>query len=168
MSTRTLTLDLQSPAFSDGFPIPQDYTVDGRNFSPPLRWSDPPEGTKSFALVCGDPDAPRGTFTHWVLFNVPAEDREVPPNVAPTPDLTSGARQGTNDFGRIGYGGPAPPPGGPHRYFFKLYALDVKLGLPAGASRERLLEAMRGHQLAEGRLFGVYGRPTKGQGREQR
>jgi hypothetical protein len=158
MSGRTLSLNLRSPAFSDGFPVPQDYTADGRNFSPPLEWSDPPEGTRSFVLVCEDPDAPRSTFTHWVLFNLPPEARELPPNVAATPDVDGGARQGKNDFGRIGYGGPAPPPGAPHRYFFKLYALDTRLGLPAGATRQQLLEAMRDHQLAEGRLFGVYGR----------
>jgi Raf kinase inhibitor-like YbhB/YbcL family protein len=158
MSGRTLSLDLHSPAFSDGFPIPTDYTADGRNFSPPLRWHDPPEGTKSFALLCEDPDAPRGTFTHWVLFNLPAEARELAPNVPPTPDLDGGIRQGKNDFGRTGYGGPAPPPGAPHRYVFKLYALDTRLGLSAGATRAQLLEAMRGHQLGEGRLLGVYGR----------
>jgi len=158
MSGRTLGLDLRSPAFSDGFAVPQDFTADGRNLSPPLQWNDPPEGTRSFVLVCEDPDAPRGTFTHWVLFNLPAEARELPPNVAPTPDLDGGVRQGKNDFGRIGYGGPAPPPGSPHRYFFKLYALDTRLGLPAGATKQQLLEAIRDHQLAEGRLFGVYGR----------
>jgi Raf kinase inhibitor-like YbhB/YbcL family protein len=158
MSSRTLTLKLHSPIFSEGFPIPPDYTADGQNTSPPLSWNDPPEGTKSFALICDDPDAPRGTFTHWLLYNLPADARELPPNLAATPDLPDAARQGTNDFGRIGYGGPAPPPGKPHRYFFKLYALDVKLGVPSGATRAQLLEAMRGHQLAEGRLFGVYGR----------
>jgi len=161
MSGRTFGLDLQSAAFSDGFPVPRDYTADGRNFSPPLSWSDPPEGTKSFALICEDPDAPRGTFIHWVLFNVPGDARELPPNIASTPDLDGGTRQGQNDFGRIGYSGPAPPPGAPHRYYFKLYALDTKLGLPPGASKEQLLEAMRGHLLAEGRLFGVYSRPNK-------
>jgi Raf kinase inhibitor-like YbhB/YbcL family protein len=161
MSGRTLSLALESPVFSEGFAIPQDYTADGRNFSPPLRWRDPPEGTKSFALVCEDPDAPRGTWTHWLLFNLAAETRELPPNVAPTPDLDDGARQGKNDFGRIGYGGPAPPAGAPHRYIFKLFALDARLGLPAGATRDQLLEAIRGHQLAEGRLFGVYGRTRK-------
>jgi len=160
MSGRTFGLDLQSSAFSDGFLLPQDFTADGRNFSPPLSWSDPPEGTKSFALICEDPDAPRGSFAHWVLFNIPAQARELPPNIPSTPDLDGGARQGTNDFGRTGYGGPAPPPGAAHRYFFKLYALDTKLGLPAGATKEQLLAAMRDHQLAEGRLFGVYSRPN--------
>jgi Raf kinase inhibitor-like YbhB/YbcL family protein len=162
MSSRALGLDVESPAFSAGFPIPRDCTADGSNASPPLRWSDPPEGTASFALVCEDPDAPRGTFTHWVLFNLPPGARELLPGVPPDPDLTSGARQGTNDFGRLGYAGPSPPPGAPHRYFFKVYALDARLGLPAGATRDQVLGAMRGHHLAEGRLFGVYGREKKG------
>jgi len=158
MSSRTLEIDLTSPEFSEGFPIPADYTADGRNASPPLRWGDPPGGTVSLALVCEDPDAPRGTFTHWVLFNLPPDTRELPPEVPPVPDLPNGARQGTNDFGRVGYGGPAPPPGKPHRYHFRLYALGARLGLDAGATHHQLLEAMRDHKLAEGRLMGVYGR----------
>jgi Raf kinase inhibitor-like YbhB/YbcL family protein len=151
-------LGLKCPSFSEGFPIPKEYTADGQNASPPLQWGEPPAGTKSFALICDDPDAPRGTWVHWVIFNIPANARELGPGVAAEATLANGARQGTNDFKRIGYGGPAPPPGKPHRYFFKLYALDALLGLSPGASKEQLLEAMRGHQLAEGRLFGVYGR----------
>jgi Raf kinase inhibitor-like YbhB/YbcL family protein len=158
-----ITLSLQSPAFSDGFQIPVDYTADGTNASPPLRWADPPEGTKAFALVCDDPDAPRGTFTHWVLFNLAADVRDLPPGVPPDLTLPTGARQGTNDFGRVGYGGPSPPRGPAHRYFFKLYALDSMLGLDPGATKAELLAAMRAHQLAEGRLIGVYGRPPNGQ-----
>jgi Raf kinase inhibitor-like YbhB/YbcL family protein len=157
-----VTLGLQSPAFSDGFLIPVEYTADGANVSPPLRWADPPEGTRSFALVCDDPDAPRGTWVHWVIYNIPADARELPPDVRPEFTLPNGARQGMNDFGRIGYGGPSPPPGPAHRYFFKLYALDAPLGLAPGATKEQLLEAMRGRQLAEGRLIGVYGRQPKG------
>src|SRR5262249_41920268 len=129
MSTRTLALDLQSPAFSEGFPIPRDHTADGRNASPPLRWSDPPEGTRSLALLMEDADDPRGSTTHWVLFTRPADARELAPDLPPVPDLPNGARQGTNDFKRIGYGGPAPSPGKPHRYHFRLYALDTGLGL---------------------------------------
>lgn len=157
-----VNLNLTSPTFSDGFPIPTDFTGDGANFSPPLRWDDPPERTQSFALICDDPDAPRGTFTHWVLFNLPADTRELAPDVRPDFTLSNGARHGLNDFGRVGYGGPAPPPGTAHRYFFKLYALDGMLALPAGATRAQLLDAMRGRQLAEGRLIGVYGREKKG------
>jgi len=154
------TLDLDSPAFSPGFPLPRNHTADGLNESPPLRWGSPPEGTRSFALVCDDPDAPSGTFVHWVLFNLPPDLRELPPGVPADADLPGGVRQGTNGLGRIGYLGPSPPAGRPHRYFFRLYALDTRLGLPAGATREQLLAAMRDHQLAEGRVFGVYSRPN--------
>ena len=157
-----VSLNLKSSAFSDGFPIPVDYTGDGANASPPLAWSDPPAGTQSFALVCDDPDAPHGTFTHWVLYNLPAAARELSPDVRPDFTLSNGARQGMNDFGRIGYGGPAPPPGPAHRYFFKLYALDGVLGLAPGATKQQLLDAMQGRQLAEGRLVGAYGRQKKG------
>jgi Raf kinase inhibitor-like YbhB/YbcL family protein len=156
-----VTLNLHSPAFTDGFPIPVDHSADGANVSPPLRWADPPAGTQSFALVCDDPDAPRGTFTHWVLFNLPADTRELAPDVRPEFTLPNGTRQGLNDFGRVGYGGPSPPPGPAHRYFFKLYALDGMLALPAGATKAQLLDAMRGRQLAEGRLVGTYGREPK-------
>ena len=154
-------LHLICPSFTEGFPVPRDYTADGQNASPPLAWTDPPEGTRSFALVCDDPDAPRGTWVHWVVWNIPADARELPPGLPPEASLSNGARQGSNDFGRIGYGGPAPPPGKPHRYFFKLYALDTLLALDGGATKEQLLEAIRGHQLAEGRLFGVYSRTAK-------
>ena len=154
-------LGLKCPYFSEGFPVPKDYTADGQNASPPLQWGEPPAGTKSFALICDDPDAPRGTWVHWVIYNLPADVRQLGPAMPAEATLPNGARQGTNDFKRIGYGGPAPPPGKPHRYFFKLYALDALLSLAPGATKEQLLEAMRGHQLAEGKLFGVYGR-TKG------
>jgi Raf kinase inhibitor-like YbhB/YbcL family protein len=161
MNDHPNTLGLTSPAFSEGFAVPQDCTADGRNVSPPLAWRDPPAGTVSFALICEDPDAPRGTWTHWVLFNLPADVRELPPGVPLTPTLATGARQGTNSFGRIGYGGPSPPPGPAHRYVFKLYALSGKLPLDTGATREQVLEAMRGLHLAEGRLIGVYGRAPR-------
>lgn len=156
-----VSLNLRSAAFSDGFPIPAEYTGDGANGSPPLAWADPPGGTQSFALVCDDPDAPHGTFVHWVLYNLPADARELPPDVRPDFTLPNGARQGINDFGRIGYGGPAPPPGPAHRYFFKLYALDGVLALSPGATKQQLLDAMQGRQLAEGRLVGAYGRKHK-------
>jgi Raf kinase inhibitor-like YbhB/YbcL family protein len=145
--------------FEDGEPIPREYTGDGRNDSPPLWWSDPPEGTVSFALVCDDPDAPRGTFTHWVLFDLPGHCRELKAAVSGSPTLPNGARQGLNGFGRLGYAGPAPPPGKPHHYVFELYALDAPLGLDSGATREQVLEQMHGHQLARGKLIGVYERP---------
>ena len=126
--------------------------------SPPLHWSEPPEGTQSLALICDDPDAPVGTWVHWVLFNLPAETRELEEGLPTTETLSNGAKQGKNDFGKIGYGGPAPPKGKPHRYFFKLYALDKAVDLSPGATKAKLVEAMKGHILAEGQLVGKYGR----------
>jgi Raf kinase inhibitor-like YbhB/YbcL family protein len=153
-----MRIELTSTAFQEGQTIPEPYTGDGRNLSPPLRWLDPPAGTKSLALICEDPDAPRGTFTHWVLFNLPAESRELDEGVPPESTLPDGTAQGTNDFGKPGYGGPSPPPGKPHRYVFKLYALDTRLDLGSGATKHQLLETMDGHVLAEGQLVGRYGR----------
>ena len=153
-----MALELTSTAFQEGATIPQQYTGDGRNVSPPLKWTDPPAGTRSLALVCEDPDAPRGTFTHWTAFNLPAESKEVSEGVPVEATLPNGTAQGTNDFGMAGYGGPKPPPGKPHRYFFKLYALDKRLDLQAGAGKEDLRAAMKGHVLAEGQLMGTYGR----------
>jgi len=153
-----MTIELSSSAFEEGESIPRKYTGDGTDVSPPLTWSEPPAGTQSLALVCDDPDAPRGTWVHWVLFNLPSDLRELPEHVPPDAVLKNQARQGRNDFGKIGYGGPAPPRGKPHRYFFKLYALDVVLPLTAGASRSQLLGAMEGHILAEGQLMGKYQR----------
>jgi Raf kinase inhibitor-like YbhB/YbcL family protein len=153
-----MTIQLTSTAFGEGENIPKRYTADGENVSPPLRWSDPPEGTKAFALICDDPDAPRGTWVHWVLFNLPADQREVEEGVPAQEVLANGAKQGKNDFGKVGYGGPAPPPGKPHRYFFKLYALDTPLDLAPGATKGQLVAAMKGHVLAEGQLMGRYGR----------
>lgn len=149
---------LKSPQWSGGSEIPRQYTCDGADISPPLEWSTAPEGTKSFSLVTEDPDAPGGTFFHWVLYDLPAAARGLPENVSPQKDLPDGARQGRNSFGKIGYGGPCPPPGPAHRYFFRLYALDKKLDLPAGAGREELDRAMKGHVLAETELMGRYKR----------
>jgi Raf kinase inhibitor-like YbhB/YbcL family protein len=153
-----MTIELTSTAFRQGEAIPRDYTGDGRNVSPPLAWREPPAGTRSFALVCEDPDAPRGTFTHWVLFNLPAESRDLSEGVPAQATLPNGAAQGVSDFGKVGYGGPAPPAGKPHRYFFKLFALDRQLDLPAGATRPQVLAATKGHVLAEGQLMGTYAR----------
>lgn len=153
-----MTIELTSPAFQLGTTIPKQYTGDGADRSPPLCWSDPPSGTKSLALICDDPDAPRGTWVHWVLFNLPATTRELEEGVPTTEVLGNGAKQGKNDFGKIGYGGPAPPKGKPHRYFFKLYALDVVLELKAGATKATLVDATKGHILAEGALMGTYER----------
>jgi Raf kinase inhibitor-like YbhB/YbcL family protein len=151
-------MQLTSPAFREGDTIPKQYTCDGEDLSPALQWSGAPDTTKSFALICDDPDAPRGTWVHWVLFNLPADTQELAGTVAAQKVLPSGAKQGTNDFRKIGYGGPCPPKGKPHRYFFKLYALDTLLDLPDAATRQQVLTAMKGHLLAEGQLMGKYGR----------
>jgi Raf kinase inhibitor-like YbhB/YbcL family protein len=153
-----MSIELTSTAFHAGVTIPKQYTADGAGSSPPLRWSDLPAETKSVALICDDPDAPRGTWVHWVLFNLPAQSRELEEGVPTTETLGNGAKQGKNDFGNIGYGGPAPPKGKPHRYFFKLYALDVAVDLAPGATKAQLLKAMKGHILDEGQLVGTYGR----------
>jgi hypothetical protein len=152
-----MPLKVSSPAFQEGDLIPQTYTCDGRNVSPPMAWAGAPADAKSFALICDDPDAPVGTWVHWVLFNVPAGTSELPENVAPEKTLAFGERQGRNSWGKIGYGGPCPP-GGTHRYFFRVYALDTLLSLEAGASREQVDKAMQGHILAQGHLMGRYRR----------
>jgi Raf kinase inhibitor-like YbhB/YbcL family protein len=153
-----MKIELTSTAFGAGENIPKQYTGDGKDVSPPLHWSDPPQGTKSLVLICDDPDAPRGTWVHWVLFNLPGDQRELEEGVPTQEALPSGATQGKNDFRKIGYGGPAPPPGKPHRYFFKLYALDLLLDLAPGAIQSEVVAAMQGHVLAEGQLMGRYGR----------
>jgi Raf kinase inhibitor-like YbhB/YbcL family protein len=151
-------MQLSSPAFQDGDTIPVKYTADGNDFSPPLTWAGVPAGAKGLALICEDPDAPRKTWTHWVLFNIPPDATGYSDGVPARDELPDGARQGKNDFGKIGYGGPSPPPGKPHRYYFKLFALDAKLDLPAGATKDQVLAAMKGHVLGEGQLLGHYGR----------
>jgi hypothetical protein len=151
-------MHLSSSAFIDGSSIPTEHTADGKNISPELHWSGEPVGTQSFVLICDDPDAPRGTWVHWVLFNLPPEVHKLPTHVLPERVLSNGARHGTNDFHKIGYGGPAPPPGKPHRYFFKIYALDTMLDLKEGATKHQVETAMKGHILAEGHLLGKYSR----------
>jgi Raf kinase inhibitor-like YbhB/YbcL family protein len=153
-----MSIDITSPAFLDGQNIPRECTADGHNRSPALAWHDPPPGTTSLALICEDPDAPRGTFTHWVLYNLPPDARSLPEGLSTEATLPDGAAQGANGFGKVGYGGPSPPPGKPHRYYFKLYALDVRLDPHPGMTRNQLLAAMKGHVLAEGELMGKYGR----------
>lgn len=153
-----MSIEFTSTAFQQGTPIPKQYSGDDADQSPPLSWSEPPTGTKSIALICDDPDAPRGTWVHWVLFNLPPTVRELEEGVPTTATLGSGAKQGKNDFGNIGYGGPAPPKGKPHRYFFKLYALAVTVDLPPGSTKADLEAAMKGHILAEGQLMGTYKR----------
>jgi Raf kinase inhibitor-like YbhB/YbcL family protein len=152
-----MTLNLTSTAFEEGGMIPAQYACDGQNVSPPLAWSNLPEGTKTLALIADDPDAPRGTWVHWVIYQIPATEHGLSENVPTRETLDGGARQGKNDFKNIGYGGPCPP-SGTHRYFFKLYALDASLDLVPGATKDQLLKVTEGHVLAQGQLMGRYAR----------
>ncbi len=145
-------LELTSPAFDDGEPIPAKHTADGKGTSPPLAWDFVPEGTRTLALIVHDPDAPSGDFVHWLAWNIDPESGGLDEGV-PAPG------QGTNGFGRAGYGGPSPPGGhGAHRYFHHLYALETELDLEPGAAREQLRDAIDGHVLAEAKLMGTYER----------
>ena len=150
-------MELTSSAFSNGDRIDSRFTCDGTNLSPALSWRNVPAGTKSLALVCDDPDAPMGSWIHWVYFDIPPGIDGLEENVPPVDHPEAGGTQGLNDFRRKGYGGPCPP-GGTHRYFFKLYALDRKTGLPPGTDRRKLLHAMDGHILGSAELVGRYGR----------
>jgi hypothetical protein len=150
--------ELTTSSFTAGGNIPKQFTCEGEDISPSLVWTEPPPGTQSFALIMDDPDAPMGTFVHWVAYNLPATTRQLPDRVPRNDDLAGGGLQGRNDFGRTGYGGPCPPPGKPHRYFFKLYALDSKLNLQSRIRKKDLEQAMKGHVLAEAQLMGRYGR----------
>ncbi len=155
--TEIATIKVTSPAFQDGQMIPQQYTCDGDNISPALNWEAVPDGTKSIALIMDDPDAPNGTFVHWVLYDLPADLEGLPENLPPGKGFPIGGKEGINSTKKTGYMGPCPP-SGTHRYFFKVYTLDEKLNLPAGETKERLLEAMEGHILAQGQLLGRYKR----------
>jgi len=150
-------MEIKSNAFEAGGMIPKNYTCDGINISPPLKWYSAPEGTKTFAIICDDPDAPMGTWVHWVIFNLPANMNELSENVPPLAVLPNGVKQGRNDFGKIGYGGPCPP-GGTHRYYFKIYALQEELKIEAGITKSELLQAMKPHILSEAQLMGKYKR----------
>jgi len=151
-------LEIKSTAFQEGSEIPRQYTCEGRDVSPPLSWSRPPEGTRSQALIMDDPDAPMGVFTHWVLFNIPPGLTSLRENLPKAGSIPAVGMQGTNDFGRPGYGGPCPPGGRPHHYRFIIHALDATLSLAPGSSKEELVEAMAGHTLAMGHLVGTYER----------
>ncbi|UCF61319.1 MAG: YbhB/YbcL family Raf kinase inhibitor-like protein [Anaerolineaceae bacterium] len=152
-----MVFKLTSTVFDEGDPIPKEFTCDGEDISPPLQWTDPPEGTVSFALIADDPDAPVGTWVHWVIYNLPTDARSLPIAFPLDADSPDGSKNGENSWGRLGYGGPCPP-GGTHRYFFKLYALDQILDLEAGATKEQLLEAMESYILGETELMGTYTR----------
>lgn len=152
-------MELTSPAFKHGEAIPRKYTCDGEDVSPPLAISGVPQGAKTLVLIMEDPDAPIGLFTHWILYEIPATVREIPEGVPKRPEVAGLGLQGVNDFGRIGYGGPCPPRGhGPHRYFFRLYALSASLGLKPRASRGDVLKAMEGKVLAQAEYMGIYKR----------
>jgi Raf kinase inhibitor-like YbhB/YbcL family protein len=150
-------LTLSSESLKSGM-VPKEFTCDGDDKSPALAWTHPPGGAKSLALTVIDPDAPGGTFTHWVLFNLPANINGLPEGVPKQGQLAHGGRQGKSDFGQVGYGGPCPPAGLAHRYVFTIYALDTELDVPAGAPRSHVEEAMKGHVLAQGVLAAKYGR----------
>jgi Raf kinase inhibitor-like YbhB/YbcL family protein len=152
----TTTMLLSSVAFADGQAIPDKYTCHGQDISPPLQWSGAPSQTKSIALTCEDPDAPSGTFTHWIIFDVPAAAAGLSENVSKTATLPNGSRQGKNSFGNTGYNGPCPPGGKTHHYVFKVYALDAAVTLDSGAGKEDLLNAVNGHVLAQAELTGTY------------
>ena len=150
-----MKFEITSPAFSAGGPIPVKYSCKGSDITPALTWSEPPAGTQSFALILDDPDSPSGTWVHWVMFNIPASARGLPENIPTDPQLSDGSLQGRTSAGTSGYHGPCPP-SGIHRYFFKLYALDTMLSLPASANKEKVLAAMESHILANVELMGTF------------
>lgn len=150
-------MKVTSTAFSEGGMIPKLYTCDGKDVSPPLAWGGVPPETRSIALIADDPDAPRGTWVHWVIYNMPAETTSLPEAIPHDAEIKSGGTQGTTSFNHVGYGGPCPP-GGTHRYYFKLYALDTKLSIAPPVNKEKLLAAMEGHVLASAQLMGKYSR----------
>jgi len=154
---KTMEIIIKSSAFNEGELIPIKYTCDGINVSPPLSWSDSPQGTKSFALISDDPDAPMGTWVHWVIYNIPPDINELPENMPSSRILPNGAIQGVTDFGSTGYGGPCPP-SGTHRYYFKIYALDTILDLNSEVRKKQLVEAMEDHIIDQGQLMGKYKR----------
>ena len=154
---KAMDLEVRSSAFKYGGYIPSRYTCDGENISPQLSWSKGPSGTKSYAIIADDPDAPMGTWVHWVIYNIPDNVTSLPEALSNAKRLDFGAYQGKNDFKKIGYGGPCPP-GGTHRYYFKVYALDTVLDSGPGLTKRQLLKAMEGHILAKGELMGKYSR----------
>jgi Raf kinase inhibitor-like YbhB/YbcL family protein len=151
-------MQITSTVFTEGAAIPAQHTCDAKNVSPPLKWSGMPAGTKSLALIVDDPDAPGGTWVHWVLYDLPAAATELPGDVPKSQYVAGGAKQGLNDFRHLGYGGPCPPHGRPHRYFFKLYALDTVLDLKPGLTKKDIESAMERHILTQAQLMGTYQR----------
>jgi Raf kinase inhibitor-like YbhB/YbcL family protein len=158
-STNKVSLNLTSSAFAEGAVIPEEYTCQGKDKSPSLKWSGVPSESKSLALIMDDPDAPMGTWVHWVLYDLSPSMTELPEGLSAKEHIAAGSgKEGLNDFKRLGYGGPCPPAGKPHRYFFKLYALDTTLDLKSGAKKKDLERAMEKHILAQGQLIGTYKR----------
>ena len=155
---RKMAFAISSTTFPNGEEIPRKFTCDGADVSPEFSWTDPPAGTKSFAVITDDPDAPGGNWNHWVLFDLPATTTSLAEGVAKMDEIPGGGRQGRNDFRKIGYNGPCPPPGKPHRYFFKLYALDKMLGLKPGSNKQELEQAMENHVLGKVDWMGTYRR----------
>lgn len=153
-----MALEIKSPVFKEGGSIPLQYTCKGSDISPPLSWSGVPKSAKSMALICDDPDAPGMTWVHWVVYNISPDENGLKEDLAKSGTLPGGTLQGITDFRKIGYGGPCPPPGGPHRYYFKLYALDKKPELKAGATKDMLLKSMDGYILEEAQLMGTFKR----------
>jgi Raf kinase inhibitor-like YbhB/YbcL family protein len=151
-----MTIRLLSNAFTEGGMVPKRNACEGENLSPALSWSGAPGHSQSFALIVDDPDAPSGTFTHWVLFNIPAGASALPEGVAKNHSVSGIGQQGINDFHKTGYDGPRPPAGKAHRYYFKLYSLDTILTLPSGSTAAQLFRVMQGHILATGQLLGLY------------
>ena len=149
---------LSTTAFEEGQPIPRRHAYDNEDLSPALQWSGVPAEAKSLALICDDPDAPVGTWVHWVIYDLPPTTAGLAENVPKSRELANGAKQGMNDYGHIGYGGPYPPPGKAHRYFFKLYALDNVPDLKPGVNCKELTRAMEGHVIAHAELMGTYQR----------
>jgi len=153
-----MSFTISSPSFSNGGDIAKKFTCDAADLSPQLTWSEPPAATKTFALLVDDPDAPVGNWNHWTMWNLPPNLRGLPEGVNKEASLPDGSMQGRNDFRKTGYNGPCPPPGKPHRYYFKLLALDVKLELKNGAGKNDLEAALKGHLLAQAEWMGKYGR----------
>ena len=151
-----MSIQVTSSAFQNNQPIPKKYTGEGPDVSPPLNWTGLPAGARELALICDDPDAPAGTWTHWVIWNLPASTHSLSQDVPRQEQLSDGARQGRNSFGKVGYNGPCPPAGQTHRYFFRVYALDSKLDVAPGADRSQVETAMQGHVLAHGEYMGTF------------
>ena len=158
LATNVFAFEVKSNAFKQGESIPVQYTCDGKDISPDIAWSDIPLKTQSLVLICDDPDAPVGTWVHWVIFNISPKKTGLFENMLKQALPGDGMMQGVNDFGKNGYGGPCPPPGKPHRYFFRLYAIDTKLLLGVKATKKLVLDAMEGHIIGQAEIYGTYSR----------